>query len=68
MKRKNFRQQQRFLPASIASGAAVAQTSGSKQQNPETIRPDISALGTSTGGDAISGHQIGSAPAKGQPV
>lgn len=51
----------------IASGGALAQTSGTKQQNPETIRPDISAPGTSTGGTQSQRTQSGAPLPKGSP-
>jgi peptidoglycan hydrolase-like protein with peptidoglycan-binding domain len=54
--------------ASIGSGTAVAQTSGGKQQNPETIRPDISAPGTSKGGtQSQRTSQTGTPLPKGSP-
>ena len=66
MKRKNISTAAAiFAAASIASGTAVAQTSGTKQKNPETIRPDISAPGTSTGGTQSQRTQSGAPLPKG---
>ena len=56
-----------FAAASIGSGTAVAQTSGTKQQNPETIRPEISAPGTSTGGTQSQRTQPGTPLPEGSP-
>ena len=56
-----------FAAASIGSGIAVAQTSGTKQQKSETIRPDILAPGTSTGGTQSQRSQSGTPLPKGSP-
>jgi hypothetical protein len=68
MKRKNLSTTAAILAAvSIGSGTAVAQTSGTKQQNPETIRPDISAPGTSRGGTQSQRNQSGTPLPKDSP-
>jgi peptidoglycan hydrolase-like protein with peptidoglycan-binding domain len=67
MKRKNLSTAAAiFAAASIASGTAVAQTSGTKEKA-ETIRPDISAPGSSTGGTQSQRTQSGTPLPKGSP-
>ena len=67
MKRKNLSTAAAiFAAASIASGTAVAQTSGTKDKA-ETIRPDISAPGSSTGGTQSQRTQSGTPLPKGSP-
>jgi peptidoglycan hydrolase-like protein with peptidoglycan-binding domain len=67
MKRKNLSTAAAiFAAASIASGTAVAQTSGTKGKA-ETIRPDTSAPGTSTGGTQSQRTQSGAPLPKGSP-
>jgi peptidoglycan hydrolase-like protein with peptidoglycan-binding domain len=67
MKRKNLSTAAAiFAAASIASGTAVAQTSDTKEKA-ETIRPDISAPGSSTGGTQSQRTQSGTPLPKGSP-
>lgn len=56
-----------FAAASIITGTAMAQSTGSKQEKHETIRPDISAPGTSRGGTQSQRTESGIPLPKGSP-